>query len=96
MSETKDLCDAILREMFIPVMKKPFQDFTHLSTNLLKGMWAINPFIEVEAFSAFLKYLSGMSVEPCSTWYSRFLFNFQIFVHEVSRYLQNVISYEQH
>lgn len=84
--ETKTLCRAILEELFIPVFKNPFQDFTDLSVALLKGTWAIVPEIDVEAFTSFTYYVSGMEVPPCSNWYSRLMFNFQIFVHEVSRF----------
>jgi len=85
--ETKAICEAILKDIYVPVLKNPFEDFTHLSTTLLKGMWPIVPEIDVEGFSSYHKYLSGIEVEPCSNWYSRMMFNFQIFVHEVSKNL---------
>ena len=85
--ETKQLCQTILEEIFVPALKKPADGFEQMSRSLLEGMWAMVPFVDYDAFMAFTMRLAGIEVTEDKSktlpFTSKVLLAYQIFVHEV-------------
>ena len=85
--ETKQLCQTILEEVFVPALKKPADGFEQMSRSLLEGMWAMVPIIDYDAFMSFTMHLAGVVVtedkSKTMTFTSKVLLAYQIFVHEV-------------
>jgi len=85
--ETKQLCQTILEEIFVPALKKPADGFEQMSRSLLEGMWAMVPFLDYDAFKAFTMRLAGVEVtedkSKTLSIISKLLLAYQIFVHEV-------------
>lgn len=85
--ETKQLCQAILEEIFVPALKKPADGFEKMSRSLLEGMWVMVPSIEYDAYMAFTMRLAGVEVTEGNSktlsFTSKVNLAFQIFVHEV-------------
>jgi hypothetical protein len=85
--ETKQLCQTILEEIFVPALKKPADGFEQMSRSLLEGVWAMVPFLDYDAFMGFTMRLAGVEMREDETKTlsitSRILLAYQIFVHEV-------------
>ncbi|XP_015119988.1 uncharacterized protein LOC107043162 [Diachasma alloeum] len=90
--DTKALCRRLLEAVFMPNLAKNTKHFNEMSTALLKGLWPINPFIDVHAYKVMTYHLISTAVsynnnsltfseEPMPT-YSRLILNFQLFVHQ--------------
>jgi hypothetical protein len=87
LSETKQLCQTILEQVFVPALRKPPEGFEQMSRCLLEGMWAMMPFLDYNAFMSFTMRLAGVETPDNSknplAFYSRVLLACQIFVQEV-------------
>lgn len=87
MLETKQLCQTILEEVFVPALKKPADGFEQMSRSLVEGMWALVPFLDYDAFVGFTMHLAGVEVAEDKTktlqFTSKVLLAYQIFTHEV-------------
>ncbi|KDR07972.1 hypothetical protein L798_02399, partial [Zootermopsis nevadensis] len=85
--ETKQLCQTILEQVFVPALRKPPKGFEHMSLCLLKAMWSMVPFLDYDAFMSFTMRLAGVETSHNSketlTFHSRVILAFQILVHEV-------------
>jgi hypothetical protein len=85
--ETKQLCQTILEEIFVPALKKPADGFEQMSRSLLEGMWAMVPYLDYDAFLAFTMRLAGVEVTEDKSktlpFTSKVLLAYQIFVHEL-------------
>ncbi|XP_047369789.1 uncharacterized protein LOC124957120 isoform X1 [Vespa velutina] len=92
--ETRALCAKVLDEIFLPSIIKNKIIFNEMAHVLLKGLWCINPYLDPHAFTAFTLYLTSLIATnnnhsinidyQSMSWYSKFIFNLQLFVH---RYL---------
>lgn len=89
---TRALCRRLLEEVFVPHLAQNDTHFEDMSKSLLKGLWPINPFIDVHAYKALTYYLISTAVsnnnspltfpdENMTTW-SRFILGLQLSVHQ--------------
>jgi hypothetical protein len=87
LQETKQLCQTVLEEVFVPALKKPADGFEQMSRSLLGGMWAMVPFLDYDAFMGFTMRLAGVEMTANGSnplpFSSKVLLAYQIFVHEV-------------
>jgi hypothetical protein len=85
--ETKQLCQTILEEVFVPALRKPADGFEQMSRSMLEGMWAMVPFLDYDAFMGFTMRLAGAEMTEDKShslsFSSKVLLAYQIFVHEV-------------
>uniref|UniRef100_A0A1B6IMX5 ER-bound oxygenase mpaB/mpaB'/Rubber oxygenase catalytic domain-containing protein n=1 Tax=Homalodisca liturata TaxID=320908 RepID=A0A1B6IMX5_9HEMI len=88
---TRAACQAMLDRVFNVGLRQPSADFQHMSRALLEGMWALVPFINPEAFLSFTLLLCGIDTFQLSKFYSRTLFNLQVFIQAVI--LNSVIGF---
>lgn len=86
--ETRQLCQAMLEQVFVPALRKPSEGFDQMSRSLIQGMWSMVPFLDYDAFLSFTMRLAGVETTESKnkspqSFHSRALLAYQIFVHEV-------------
>ncbi|XP_012275976.1 uncharacterized protein LOC105697327 isoform X2 [Orussus abietinus] len=89
--ETKALCERLLDEVFLPCLASRNTEFERMGRILLQGLWPVNPHLDPDAFQAFTLHLASSSTrnnnhsicidKSSMGWYSRFMLEFQLFVH---------------
>ncbi|KAK6635840.1 hypothetical protein RUM44_001094 [Polyplax serrata] len=98
--ETKETCRRVLKEILWPVLKSPSQEFREMTSALLKGMWAMIIFLDVEGFTAFTYELTGLEINKFTNWWSKAVYNFQKITHKIlcssiiGHFLRIFLNYE--
>lgn len=88
LSETRQLCQTMLDQVFVPALRKPSEGFEQMSRSLLEGIWSMVPCLDYDAFLSFTMRLAGVETTESNkksplSFHSRALLAYQIFVHEV-------------
>jgi len=87
LAQTRQVCQTLLEQVFVPALRKPAEGFEEMSRSLLEGMWAMVPFLDYDAFTEFTRRLAGVETPGSSNrpleFYSKLLLSYQIFVHKV-------------
>ncbi|CAH1164154.1 unnamed protein product [Phaedon cochleariae] len=63
-SETKSICNLLVERVFIPVMKKPADDFHMMTKAMLDGLWAMNPVLRHDVFVQFAQMVMDDDKDP--------------------------------
>ncbi|XP_063985542.1 uncharacterized protein LOC135166832 isoform X2 [Diachasmimorpha longicaudata] len=66
-NDSKALCRRLLEAVFIPNLAKNTKHFDEMSKALLKGLWPINPFIDIHAYKAMTYRLTLTAVSNNNT-----------------------------
>ncbi|CAK9814920.1 hypothetical protein ANTQUA_LOCUS8278 [Anthophora quadrimaculata] len=90
--ETRALCRRLLDEIFLPSLATNDEDFKKMSRLLIESLWPVNPYMDSNAFIAFMLILASESATNNNhslkidlsnlSWYSRFILNLQMMVHK--------------
>ncbi|KAF5308190.1 hypothetical protein FQR65_LT06370 [Abscondita terminalis] len=54
LEETREICEGLIKNVFLENMKTPTKDYLKLSDALVTGMQVMNPFLETTVFTAYL------------------------------------------
>ncbi|XP_050439003.1 rubber oxygenase-like isoform X2 [Adelges cooleyi] len=87
LEEVRGVCAVVLDDVYAPGLKQPPKGFQRMLESLLDGLKPVSPVLDVHAFMRYTKDLCGVSKgvdePPLRTWFSRCMYNIQVFTHEV-------------
>lgn len=52
--ETIEICNLLIEKELNPAMEQPNEDFVQMAKVLIKGLWAMNPFLQYDVFLCYL------------------------------------------
>lgn len=85
LEEVRGACAIILKDVYVPALKKPTTQFNQMVEAMIDGMKPISPMLDFDAFMTYLIELCGITdmEKRLTTRYSRWMYNIQKYTHNV-------------